>query len=254
MSGPMRLDQAVKEHWKLLIYGPPGVGKTRFGALSRQYRTFVIDVDDGINSATAGRIKAGLPLETVTFWNVKTTADFDLAIKWYLNNVRYFDLIVVDSFTELHQLILKETQDTTKRLTLDERGWGTVRTMSTNLTYWFKHLPSHVLFTAHEINKHDSTLGREVWRPAFDGRFAFEYAKHLDVIGRYQVMFAPGPAGPDGKPTQQLVRAINFGPTPFAHYKDRSDMLAEWEYPDIDTILGKCLMSTTPVEKGNVNG
>lgn len=244
---PLRLDQAGAEFWKLCIYGPPGVGKSTLGCMTQRFNTFVVDVDDGISAGKAYRVRNGLRMDTVQFGRVKTAKEFDECMGWFHANVRHFQLLVVDTFTEIHQIIALEQQKKSSHQTLEQREWGIVRTVTTQMTQYFKHLPCHVLMLGHEINKHDPNLGQVVWRPALDGRSAFEYAKHIDCIGRYQMMWAQGPAGPDGRPTQELARAINFGPAMYSHFKDRSSMLSTWEAPDIDNILWKLSQSVTPL-------
>jgi hypothetical protein len=251
---PLRLDQAGAEFWKLFVYGGPGVGKSTLGCMSQRFNTFVIDVDDGISAGKAYRVRNQLNMGQVQFGRVKTVKEFDECINWFHANVRHFQLLVVDTFTEAHQLVAMEQQKKSSHQVLEQREWGIVRTVTSGLTYYFKHLPCHVLMLGHEVQKLDPNIGSVVWRPALDGRSAFEYAKHIDAIGRYQMVWASGPAGQDGRPTQQLARAINFGPTMWSHFKDRSSTLGVAEAPDIDMILWKCSQSVSQLPSSQPAG
>lgn len=246
--GPRKLSDISTRFWKGLVYGPPGVGKSIFSCGSKSMRTFVIDVDDGMNSVHAHRIRNKMSTDLITVWTIQSVEEFDKAVDYAVANLDKYDLVVVDSATELQRLVVKEVSEAANILVPGQREWGIIRTLMENPTVRFRYLPIHFLLTAHEIYKFDPDFNRDVYRPSFDGRYAFEYAKHLSYICRYVIYHQKGPNGPDGKPTSVLVRALNFGPDPFCHYKDRSGMMNQWELPDIDAILEKMAHSTVPEE------
>lgn len=245
MAGPQSLASISNPYWKLGVMGPPGCGKSIFAGGSRKRRTFVFDVDEGLNSVLSWRVKNGMDLNSVTVWAIDGPAEFDKALTWLRANLKYYDLVVIDSVTELQRKIIKEIRDQSKLPTLDEKRWGLVRNITEELFFGFRHMPVHVAYTMHEVNKIDPNVQRTKWRPSFDGRTGFEYAKHLSLICRYSLFWGQGPPGQDGKPTQQVIRALNFGPDPDIDFKDRSNSMSQWETPDIDYILDKACASTT---------
>jgi hypothetical protein len=251
-SGPVRLDQAKTTYWKFFIYGPPGVGKTWFWA-GTSLRVFALDCDGRINSARVRRRQLGLPMDRVTAWQTTTEADFDEGINWFHKNIRSFDLIVVDSSTAMHRQIGHELYEKNKSDQHDKQDWGIVRKRSEDMVLWFKGLPVHVIWTAHEILKFVPDFGKEAYRPSFDGRFAYEYAQHFDMIGRLRAYEAAGPAGADGKPTKVMARAVDFGPSADHVYKDCSDLLSGLQPANFDYLLSHCIASTTEPAQENTN-
>ena len=243
-SGPIKLSELNNLYWKGCVYGPPGVGKSIFAGGSSKLRTAIIDVDNGMQSVKAYRKRHGMSEDNISIFAIKSVADFDAAVSWISVNIKDFDLVVVDSMTELQRLIVGEISEQAKMIVPGQREWGIIRTLMENPTVRFRYMPVHFLMTAHEINKFDPDFGRDVWRPSFDGRYAFEYAKHLSYICRYVIYHKDGPKGADGKPTSVLVRALNFGPDPYAHTKDRSGMMRRWEEPSLDDILAKMAESS----------
>lgn len=238
---------ATQTIWDGCIYGPPGCGKTCTATTTRR-NCFTFDVDIGVNTAISRRQKLGLSLDNMVVWQVRTTSDFDRGMSWLKANMRMFagGIVVLDSGTELQRLVNREVVGKTgRRLTPDQREWGDIRVLMENLIVEFRYMPVNFIMTCHEVSKFDADYGREVWRPSFDGRIAFEYAKHFSYIARQvSKIVQSGAVNSDGTPGTHVVRALGFGPSPFMHYKDRSGVMREWEEPDIDSILARMQSST----------
>ena len=245
-QGPVLLSELGQSWWKGCIYGPPGAGKTCFATISNLYNTFVFDVDCGVNTTMARRKVLNIRYDNCLVWIIRSTQDFIKACEWLATNINRFQLIVVDSATELQRVAMHEVNEKRKSPTIDQRDWGILRTQMEDFTVWLRYLPTHVVYVCHEQNKWDPTLNQNVWRPSFDGRFAFEYAKHFSYIAR--LMTYPVPTGqndPQGQPIVNVQRLLAFGPDPYIHYKDRSGCMRQWEYPDLDAILQRMINSTT---------
>lgn len=243
---PMLLSEMVQTTWQGVIYGPPGCGKTCTATVS-QLNTFVFDVDVGVNTTMARRQVLGYRLDNCMVWTIRTVADFDRAMEWLENNMQMFvgGLVVLDSGTELQRIITRELTAKSKSLTPDLRGWGDVRVLMENLIVKFRYMPCNFIMTCHEISKYDPDYGREVWRPSFDGRVAFEYAKHFSFIARQLMkVVATGVQNADGSAQTTVLRALNFGPSPYMHFKDRSGAMSEYEEPYLDPILSRMVLST----------
>ena len=246
--GPRRLSDTRQLYWKGCVYGLPGVGKTIFASTSQKHRTFVIDIDDGVNSADAFLTSNKLSKDLCTIYTITSTQEFTGAMNYLSANMDKFDIVVIDSATELQRLIIQEVCNMSKHQTPDQRDWGIIRSLMENIILNFRHMSKHFVMVCHEINKLDPDMNRDVYRPSFDGRTAFEYAKHLSWIARY-VISMKSEKQPSGETTQTIMRALDFGPTPYAHYKDRSGMMQRYEYPNLDAILEKMANSTTTSEE-----
>lgn len=245
-KGPQNLADVTTTHWKGVIYGGPGVGKTVFCASSANMRTFVFDVDNGLNSANAYLTRHGMDKSRVKFHQVVTPADFYEAFDWLKIHIADFDLVVVDTATELQRILLRSVMDSNKHTLADQRDWGAILTMMENITFHFRNLPAHVIFCAHEMAKADDTDGGspQQLRPSFQGAYKVEYAKHFGFIGRYVL------SNQKNKDTGELklVRALRFGADPLCHSKDRSGNLNGWEVPDLDAIFDKFAASTVKLD------
>lgn len=246
ITEPLSLEELDTPYWRSVYYGGPGTGKTVFASRSQRFKTFVFDVDDGMNSARAFMTKNGLSTKGVKFWPVRSFADFCRAFDWIDAKQRDWDHCVVDTATELQRILLREVMQQTGHTTADQRDWGNILRMMEDLTVRFRHMELHVTFLAHQMSKADSQDEAEKIRPSFEGAFKEAYAKHFSIIGR--MVMVPQ----KDKATQEVkaVHAVNFGPTTNSHFKDRSCSLNLWEEPDIDAIFEKILSSTvSPVSQ-----
>jgi AAA domain len=222
-------------YWNGMVYGGPGVGKTVLTSTSRKLRTFVFDVDDGTVSTKTWAALHGIDND-VTIAEVRSKADFLDAHDQLVRRIREFDLVVVDTATELQRLILREIQGSTS--VLDQRGWGIGLTAMEKIVSAFRFLPAHVIWTAHEMSKPDAEGMPERYRPSFQGAFKNEHEKHWSIIGRY-VLVTKVEKIESGEKAIVQKRAIDFGPTPTAVTKDRSGFLSRDRFvePNIDTIF-----------------
>jgi hypothetical protein len=251
-NGPVKLSEMGQSYWQGVVYGPPGCGKTSFATLSR-LETFVFDVDAGVNTTRAFRRRLGMPMDNCTVWGIKSVADFDRARGWLMSRIDKYagGLVVIDSATELARIVQREATSKSKRLTPDQREWGDIRVIMENQTVEFRYMPFNLVYTCHEVLKMDPDYGREVYRPSFDGRFAFEYAKHFSFICRLVAKpVVTGARLADGSPEVKVMRALNFGPDAFCHFKDRSGSMPQWvqlpdDQPMLDHILTHMWTSTS---------
>jgi len=237
---PLRLDQVQVPYRKGMIYSGPGHGKTITACSSLTKPTILLDVDNGYDAVYSHRLRHGLRMDNVIPLPITSMKDHAEAWSWINKNISWIagGIVVLDSATELQRLDMREHISGNKKKYSDQRDWGMVLTDFEDLFADIRHLPFNMVITAHEFNRADVDKGRAQWRPSFQGRFAYEYAKHLSFIGRLQIGYQEF-VGANGMPQYQVVRAINFGPDPDIHCKDRSGMLGLYEPPDIDTILWK---------------
>jgi hypothetical protein len=245
--GPVALSsRADAVHLKVLLYGASGAGKTVFCCASQQFNTFVFDVDDGAESAAAFK---GDPAhgtqstrkDNVVTWRVTSAADFDAAFAWLSANSQHFQLVVLDTATELQRLLLGEICKKNKQLVPNQACWGEILVTMENIARSFRHLPFHVIWTAHEKGYEDKDMARVTWRPNFSGDFAIQYAKHFGEIWRYVVSDNPVEDPVTKRVSYQAVRAVNTSKDGVTEAKDRSQGLDKWEIPNIDSIFSKAI-------------
>lgn len=244
-TGPISLDQLVSPYIKNLVYGGPGVGKTVFCASSQHYRTFYFDVDDGMLSARRFATRPDL----IHTWPTRSYADFVAGFQYLTTNVGNYQLAVVDTATELQRQMLNELMVRNKRVLPEQRDWGALLLMMEEVARWFRHLPLHVFWTAHEVEKEDEDTKRTMFRPSFQGQFGREYSKHFSGIFRYQVMDQQVREGDAVKFVS--YRMLNCHRDYVVHAKDRSHSLAKFEEPHLDSIIYK--MTSSPNLQGGTD-
>src|SRR5258708_4189744 len=236
MNEPIRLNQVELLQWHGVVYGAAGTGKTVFSTNTLRYNVFVFDVDDGVNVVKSFRNQRGIPLTNVSIWPVKTIKDFLDGFNWFCKHIKEYGLVTIDSITELQRIMIREY---TAKFSDKRQAWGEVLTTTEELMSNFRHMPLEVIWVAHEWRREDSDTGIEMWQPSLQGKSANAYAKHVSWIARLMVAFQAGPSDITGKPSQQVIRVLNFGPDPRIDYKDRSTYLSQYEPPEFDYLIDK---------------
>lgn len=243
MSGPVPLTELANGQISALVYGATGVGKTAFACGSQKLRTVVLEIDQGTITACCfqGNQEMGIPptrLELVTGFKCLTFQDVMNAHTWLTKNPRAYDLVVLDTATELQRMVLSEIKRGSGGEVVDQRGWGIALDMMDDLCRSFKALGKHTLFTAHEAAKDDEYERRVMYQPAFQGSFATMYARHFSLIMRY-LLVPEEVVDAAGKKHRKVNRALQCQNDRFSHAKDRSGALAMYERPFLDAILDK---------------
>jgi len=245
-GGPVSLTDVMIRWWKLVVYGAPGVGKSILAATSRKYKTFVFDVDgQGIASVKAYVIKHKLEWveANVKVWPVSSIDDFMRGWQWLFAHRGEFQLVVFDSATEYQAMQRRKAFSSSAA---DPRqNWGVVLDAMDLVTSNFKDMQWHFICVCHETMKEDPVLARPQFRPAFQGDWKYQYARHFGVICRYTTWFAKQKVNINGKEqvADVVQRWLDCGPNPLIHYKDRSGILNRWEPANIDSLLDKLILS-----------
>lgn len=240
---PLSLTEIGAAHFKALIYGSTGVGKSVFCGASQYLRTFFIDVDIGIDSVRANPTTRW---DLVHVAQVRCQADFFKAYDFIEANCSQYDLVVVDTVTELQRLILQELvgASSIKKMYADQRDWGTILLVMEHFARKFRGLPLHVIWTAHENHELDPDTQRYMYVPSFQGQFKMQYGKHFGNIARYQ-LFDEQKKG-ENNTTQTIThRFLNCQRDQATEAKDRSSSLEKYEPPNIDTVIGKVVSAIT---------
>jgi hypothetical protein len=245
---PLNLAQLTNPWIKMVIYGSTGVGKTVFCGQSQRYRTFIFDVDDGAFAAATwrGNPNLGIPgtrRDLVDVWPTRSREDFQAGFDWLVKYQQHYGLAVVDTATELQRQILREVATRFKLETPDQRTWGVGLNAMEAIAASFRHLPMHVIWVCHEIEKDDPELHRTMYRPSFQGAFATAYAKHFTLIARYCLfdnIIRDANGAMIGTDTQ---RWLNCERDQTTHAKNRGGFLNKWELPNLDAIIDKMVQA-----------
>ena len=193
----------------MLIYGPPGVGKTTFASTAP--KPLIIDLENG-SLALLGR--------EVDIAQVDTLADAREAIKYALENG--YQTVVIDSITRYAELLLDEILKENKRDTARIQDWGEVVKRIKKLIWTLQGKNINTIFIALETEEKDEESLLK--RPAVPGQLKVAIPAIVDIVGYMRVL-------KDGS------RVVSVKPSAKWYAKDRSGKLPDEVKPDFSFIL-----------------
>ncbi len=235
---PTNLGQRQYFNLKTLIYSGPGGGKSVYtGSSNGMLKTFMFDVDDGAMSVKRFSPRPDL----IDTWQVESHDDFGMGFKYLVDNMKDYNHVSVDSATELQRLILQENLKQRKIAYPDQRSWGAVLIAMDNIARWFHHMPLHVTWVAHEVERDDEETGRRMYQPSFQGAFARDYGRHFSGIFRLAVLDQQVINQQTQKPEFVTHRLLQCQRDAVVHAKDRSGVLEKFEPVNIDHIINKMM-------------
>jgi len=193
----------------MLVYGPPGVGKTTFASTAP--KPLIVDLENG-SLALVGK--------DVDIAQVDTLQDAREAIKYALEHG--YQTVVIDSITRYAELLMDEILRENKRETARIQDWGEVVKRIKKLIWHLQSKNINTIFVALETEEKDEeTL---VKRPAVPGQLKVAIPAIVDIVGYMRVL-------KDGS------RVVSVKPTAKWYAKDRSGKLPDEVKPDFSYIL-----------------
>ena len=193
----------------MLVYGPPGVGKTTFASTAP--KPLIIDLENGTMSLLGRDVDVA---------QVETLSDAREAIKYALNNG--YKTVVIDSITRYAELQLEEILRENKRDTARIQDWGEVVKRIKKLIWTLQSKSINTIFIVLETEEKDEES--LVKRPAVPGQLKVAIPAIVDIVGYMRIR-------------KGGERVVSVKPSPKWYAKDRSGKLPDEIKPDFSYIL-----------------
>jgi DNA polymerase III delta prime subunit len=162
---------------KLMIAGPPGVGKTLFAATFPN--VCYADAEGRLLSVRHRAVKAVKVASVGTLDELRATLAQSPEVRERVLGAPV-DTIVLDTVDEIARLIVKERLQAEKRETMAIADWGYLGDTLRSMLRGFRNLPLHVLLNVHLKSSEDSETGRVHWKPSIQGSVGDEIAAYVD--------------------------------------------------------------------------
>lgn len=223
------------DYMNALIFGDPGVGKTRLAGSSAEIEAMspvlFIDIEGGTKSirdlyptVDVVRIKDKVNSHgrvVQTAWEQLQSIYEDVR-----KGVLPYKTYVIDSLTEAHKLcmehvLVKETLKAEERGrdkdtdVAEQRDWGIASSLFRRMIRAFRDLDAHTIFTAHVAETKDQQTGSVQFLPSLPGKLAREVPGYLDEVFFLYVKEEKG----------DIQRKLLSQPTGKYFAKDRSDKM-----------------------------
>jgi hypothetical protein len=196
-------------HLKILLYGAPGVGKTRFIASTAEVlQTLILDVDDGSKTI---RYMSQSVKDNVTVLRMTTFADLDVLYKLAVKNdpalwtahikrcggskviSQPFQALAIDTMSEMQFEMIEEIRpgdskagmaDMKKLQALQIQEWGKVIDLVRVAIRAFRDIPITFIASFHEMLMKDELSGHIFGVPSLKGKdLPSEIGKYFDITG-----------------------------------------------------------------------
>lgn len=173
---------------KALIYWPSGAGKTSFwGTAANKYKTLYLSAENWLASVRkwqinpwTGEANKNAP-EAITIDSIDVVKEI-MKPKTSAKLFENYDIIVVDSLTEISDNIKRSFKEWKKHVTLQD--WWVIKDELKDFAIWVRSLDKHVIVLTQETTK-TGEEGSVIWYlPLLDGSFKEAVWQYFDIVWR----------------------------------------------------------------------
>lgn len=165
---------------KILAYGDPGNGKTRFaGSMAQRFKTLVISAESGLLSIRNLKDDKGKEL-SVDYVNVNKYEDLEEYYQFLRLSKHAYKAVAIDSLTEIQ----KSCKDFImgKKDAMEMRDWGALALKIERMVRAYRDLPLHVVVTALGESETDKTTGEVTFCPMLQGSVQRVLPSYFDEV------------------------------------------------------------------------
>lgn len=195
----------VKTSLNVLIYGVPGVGKTKFVSLGpkNSEKVLLIDMDKGCTTAQS----LGSNIQVIQPKNLEELMKITQAVA---EEPDRFDWVVLDHIGGMESIIFKDI--VSRRMAKNPKGnkykielqeYLECQTIVSKVVEDLKNSDASIILLAHEMSGYESESAREngeqgILMPAIQGgtgKVSQRISGHMDFVGRMSIQERPGKSG-----------------------------------------------------------
>lgn len=214
-----RSSQLALDGVKLLVYGQAGAGKTSL--IKTLPSPVVLSAEGGLLSIADA---------DVPYIEIGSMKDLREAYKWLESSseAKEFKSVALDSISEVAEVALFEE----KKITKDGRAaYGEMNTLMADLIRGFRDLPGRHVYMSAKLEKLQDEMGKVLYGPSMPGKTLSQGLPYFfDEVLALRVE-------KDSEGNSQRALMCDSDGAWLA--KDRSGKLAQWEAPDLGTIINK---------------
>lgn len=191
--GGLRIESVVEslDYINILVYGPPGVGKTVLAGsasvVSDMSPVIFIDIEGG--TLSLAETYPNVEVVRVESWKSMQQVYNDL-----FKGKHEYRTVVLDSLTEIQKfsmdVIMRDVVRDNPDRDIDvpsKREWGKNIEQIRRLVRGFRDLPMNTVFTALSKTEKNDDSGIVLTNPSLSGKLTFEVAGFVDIVAYYYI-------------------------------------------------------------------
>lgn len=182
------------EYLNLLVYGEPGVGKTRLAGSAADHPdtspVLILDVEGGVVT-----LRNKPEIDVIQVRDVETIIKVHDELQ--KRNGGGYKTVVIDSLSELQKLDMRtvmteekaraKNPDSIDKDVPTQKAWGKSQERLRRIIRGFKDLPVHTIMTAKLTTLTDETTNVTLYYPSFPGKMRGDAPGFFDVVGYMRV-------------------------------------------------------------------
>lgn len=232
------------EFLNLLVYGPPGAGKTYLAGTAQDHpRTspvLIVDIEGGVTTLRHRK--------DIDVARARTIQDIiDIHNKLHASDGGGYGTVVLDSLTELQKLdmdsIMKEVHKARPDLDPDipsMREWGKSSNRIRRIVRAYRDLPVNTIMTALVAEDRDNNNVLK-FAPSLPGKLKSEVPGFMDIVGYYSTV----------QEDDEIQRKLQVLGTRRVIAKDRTSALGELVVNPTIPMMWEMITSTNSNEKAS---